>query len=854
MDVTCERCSTEYEFDDALVSERGTTVKCTNCGHQFKVRRADGGAVPERWVVRTVDGRELEFTALRDLQSAISYTRVTRDDVISRGGARPRRLGSIAELEPFFTLGIAAPTMTTPGLGIHSGPARSRTPTPVGLGVVSHPGARTEGSVAIPLPTGPRGESAVARRPAPTLDDEATQSFEGSGGILDERTRKAPETPPRPSTPSRPPSMPPVPYPGVVVSPENAPPVPAAARVPAFDTAVTRVAPGAALEGSRRSPKTTPGMPAVTRAAPGAAPEGSRRSPKTTPGMPAMVVPSPPSTAASISEAQPPPPEPHGPDSSSRMTLPVGAAGSSAVLLPPEPTSDKAPRAPDSNEVPSVDPPAVGRRPVPSMMTPTPAPLRSSRTDEIYSDPRFSGVPSKRSGGARLIVGLVVAGLVLFTGMTVGRKYLAGGPSQGTGPVADERITELLREGEKSLGEGDLETAKEQLDKASERDPRDVRVAAALARLATARADQRWLKLRLMAADDPDRESTKRELDTLAQRAKKAADAAAALAPQDPTMIRYQVDALRLLGDGDGARKLTKSMAGTSAQPEAALVLAGLDLAEDKPDWPTVHDRLRTAASGEQNLGRARSMLVYALTRSGDFAGAKAELDRLAALPRPHPLTSALRAFLARSETSGAEVPDDFREAIRLGNEARTRGDLARAERLFKAALQKSSGNKDAQTGLADVARARKETAEAIRLYQQVLRGNPDHAPALVGIADLKWEIGDRKGAIAAYKKLLQRDASGPHSERAKDRIKQGASAGSGSGVRPDDGRVPDDYVHPGTVDTSDMPGTTPPPTTATPTAPTAPTETPTATPSPPTPPESPPPVDTSDPPGSKPQ
>ena len=55
MYVQCERCKTEYDFDDALVSERGTTVKCTQCGHQFKVRRAaapDGGA--DRWVVTTV--------------------------------------------------------------------------------------------------------------------------------------------------------------------------------------------------------------------------------------------------------------------------------------------------------------------------------------------------------------------------------------------------------------------------------------------------------------------------------------------------------------------------------------------------------------------------------------------------------------------------------------------------------------------------------------------------------------------------------------------------------------------------------------------------------------------------------
>src|SRR3954465_8043387 len=135
MDVTCERCSTAYEFDDALVSERGTTVKCTNCGHQFKVRRAEPLGAPERWLVRTIDGREIEFRALRELQAAIAQSLITRDDVLSRGGSRPRRLGSIAELEPFFA-GAAAKGQgpahnTAPGLGV-----RPRMPTPQGLGIV----------------------------------------------------------------------------------------------------------------------------------------------------------------------------------------------------------------------------------------------------------------------------------------------------------------------------------------------------------------------------------------------------------------------------------------------------------------------------------------------------------------------------------------------------------------------------------------------------------------------------------------------------------------------------------------------------------------------------------------------
>jgi len=102
MEITCNRCKTEYDFDDALVSERGTTVRCTNCGEQFKVYRTDRSAFPERWVVQRRDGRELVFTNLRDLQRAITNLQVGRHDTLTRGSGPVRPLGSIAELEPFF--------------------------------------------------------------------------------------------------------------------------------------------------------------------------------------------------------------------------------------------------------------------------------------------------------------------------------------------------------------------------------------------------------------------------------------------------------------------------------------------------------------------------------------------------------------------------------------------------------------------------------------------------------------------------------------------------------------------------------------------------------------------------------
>ena len=39
MDVRCEKCQTEYELDEARLKPSGVTVKCTNCGHMFKIRK-----------------------------------------------------------------------------------------------------------------------------------------------------------------------------------------------------------------------------------------------------------------------------------------------------------------------------------------------------------------------------------------------------------------------------------------------------------------------------------------------------------------------------------------------------------------------------------------------------------------------------------------------------------------------------------------------------------------------------------------------------------------------------------------------------------------------------------------------
>lgn len=118
MDVTCERCGTEYEFDETLVSDKGTTVKCTNCGHLFKVFRQGGAAVagaePRKedtgriWQLRTQDGETQQFGSLKELQRLIVEGRVSEEDKLTRKGEGWKRLGDIAELQTFFAAARAA--------------------------------------------------------------------------------------------------------------------------------------------------------------------------------------------------------------------------------------------------------------------------------------------------------------------------------------------------------------------------------------------------------------------------------------------------------------------------------------------------------------------------------------------------------------------------------------------------------------------------------------------------------------------------------------------------------------------------------------------------------------------------
>jgi predicted Zn finger-like uncharacterized protein len=123
MDVRCEKCQTEYELDEGKLKPGGVTVKCTTCGHMFKVRRrpsghasslplppearaplSDGEDGDRTWLVRLEDGEIKTCRELSTLQKWIVSGRVTRECAISRTGKKWKPLGEIGELASFFAI------------------------------------------------------------------------------------------------------------------------------------------------------------------------------------------------------------------------------------------------------------------------------------------------------------------------------------------------------------------------------------------------------------------------------------------------------------------------------------------------------------------------------------------------------------------------------------------------------------------------------------------------------------------------------------------------------------------------------------------------------------------------------
>jgi len=608
MDVTCDRCSTRYEFDEALVSSKGTTVKCTNCGAQFKVYRPKGATQLDGWTIRTTDGRELTYNAMRKLQTAISSGAVSPEDVlIPNDGGEPKRLGKIEELKIFFKARLEEPT--TPRVPLPNSPKRSRSSPPPPARQAAKTTTRVQGSPSS-RPTDRDGD------PVPSQTGKTLPPPSLSGpGIPPDRP-----TVPRAASLPREPSAKEAPTVARAAVPptdgyEAAPSQPAASSRDAIDPDVhSDVSVHDAFDDDsgidigfaqpsrplKEEPRT-----AARHDQPNTRDED---------------------TLSDLSDVPPPP--------SSRRRVPSGRPADDSVY-PVEPSDRGESLAP---------------------LTPSPSAARPSilRRSTPYTDPRFStlGPTRKRPGLARWVVGIIAVGVLAVGGFALFDRYA---PARNQSPQAsseDSRVNGFLQEGDKRLADGDVDGAKGQFIKASGITDNDPRVSRGLAHIEVINADMLWLNGQLLDEASPHRKALEQQLSNATKRAREAANIALKQAPDDGLSIAIAIDVLRLEGKREEARKLVAKLDGSG--PDSHRALAMLDLLEDEPTYNSVVDRLRTAARAERKLARAQAILVYALACSGRKDDANKELGELESRAPNHALIAPLRAFVSQADEAPA--------------------------------------------------------------------------------------------------------------------------------------------------------------------------------------------------------
>lgn len=183
MDVRCERCLTEFRFDDAKIAGAGVTVRCSVCSHVFSVRRQSPTqsqppaarpappppmpAPPREWKVRQAGGRVLVFRDLTVVQRWIVERKLLRADEISATGATWKRLGEIAELASFFRVVEAAERAAALEGAALPAPAQpaatpARAPAPFAASAAAASPARPFGATAAAEPRAAAQISALA--------------------------------------------------------------------------------------------------------------------------------------------------------------------------------------------------------------------------------------------------------------------------------------------------------------------------------------------------------------------------------------------------------------------------------------------------------------------------------------------------------------------------------------------------------------------------------------------------------------------------------------------------------------------------------------------------------------------
>ena len=796
MDVRCARCGIEYEFDDALISERGTMVRCTECGHQFRVHPSHViPAEPDEWRVVNSSGRTIVYRTLRELQQGITQGDVGRDATLLRGRQSPRPLGSIAELDPFFptpagvarqqsTLTGVAPPAAAPPPG--PGPSHTTGKVPiarVGLSTIQvpDPSANVEAHRGASLrktalgiggsPAAEQSESTSAMSaPIVSAEPENTKPRRSRGSSEPPTLRDGEAPKPTTSTVriAEPPSKP-------ADKVGSVPPRPRRRTHPTPATGTN----AATLVSAANSAEPVLGVP---------------EKPVTDPPIAQRTL-----TAETQMSAQAPAVfEPTEPMASGEGAASPLHADSTKARAGDEASEDGSPLLFRAESKPIESPPSSPPMPVAESapdarsFVPTVPPMRATGSQA----PRKSAVAPAQSSriGRWLMVGLFLV-LVSLTAVLARYRQAQSGQNASAQSAAD--LARRLQSARDAIDAGDLGLVHENLQASQSLGARDTRWLTLTARYDIMRADMNWLAVRLADPNDADKmESLKRELTENVAQSIKALNAVERLATADPDIVAARLDAQRLSGDLEQARQAAASLEAGNLSPELAYSLANIELMQQSPRYKEVFEWLGQARAKDSGLGRAPVMLVLACVAGNRLESARAEVQRLKLASRSHPLLAEIEAFVRRAADqkmaaaqaavvasvdageadSIAEVTreGDFRLRLRRAVESLGRNELKRAEQLFRSVLAERPKDTEALAGLGDVARRHGNTANATSYYERVLSSNGQYLPALSALADMKWKSGDRAGAGLLYRRIVDQVGDSPgYGQTATQRLRE---------------------------------------------------------------------------------
>lgn len=702
MNVVCGQCGTGYEFDDALVSERGTTVRCMHCGHQFRVHssRAKAGA-PERWIVRKASGEEYIFRSLSELQRAIAQRRVVITDSLSRDGVHFRPMAELSELESFFA-------SVHPG-GAQSGRA-SNASFPSAGSVSARPGEK---------PARRSSNDAMAITPTAAISVAVPTP---RGGFATAATEAVP-------------------------SPRSGPTAP---RQSGLTQPTGLVHPGGASPSSRPTSQPRP------VAAPRPAADGESKPKAPSQGAKPEV------QARQLLDLKAPPPI-YAPTLASEAEVPSGVDASVPAGSLPRRRRGRVGGDDSTLLANGVSDPSSSHVPAPFAVTPehrSGGPrwilglvllgglaLVAGTVGRDYFE-RFRETRAPAVPADNRVNGFLSEGDELFR---AGDLEEARAQYEKASALASEDPAVLQRLLQVETTRADIDWLRLRvLPKASP----DVEVVATSLNERTGKLQRRVDELRRVSGATPSTEGALAIVDalrvqgqvamarTLVQQTAglnndaRSAYVSAMLDVSDAnpnwssivSRLKLAVSGERGLGRAQSALVYSLISAGQLEEARQQLeILAGFK----RPNALLLDlQKMLSAAVAVPPTETGPAMQEQASEAAGE-------------------------ASVARTER-GAAGDDSILSEDPMADAAaaRSAGELAKAARLYTYALSKEPGNVAAMTGLGDVARSQGNADIALSHYGAALRTNPNYGPAILSCADLKWSVGDRAGAVVLYRRL----------------------------------------------------------------------------------------------------